>query len=337
MTPYYIEKSSLKRMIDELARKQKVIAPTKEGSGFSFKVVSSGEEACLEFTNTTISPKSVFLPQLEELFTYDIKNGRVKDAKGDGDEPVALVGARPCDSSALLILDRVMGGKYVDSYFDQNRKRTFVVGLSCSKPEPTCFCNVFNTGPIEGAGDDISLTGIGNGYIARPRTDRGKEFIKEHPDCFREATKREVELFERESDRVIESMGNQLKTEGLPERMAKAFDDPYWQELSRRCIECGVCSFVCPTCYCFEVTEEINGNEGKRSRGWDTCLSCSFSRMAGGLDPRPTKQDRLKHRFYHKLQYIPVTFGAISCVGCGRCVSRCPSNVDIREVIAKWQ
>ena len=337
MTSYYIERSTLRGMIDELAREQTVVAPAKEGSSFSFKKVSSGEEACLDFTNTTFSPKSVFMPQLEELFTYDVKKGRVKKTEDTGADPVLLIGVRPCDSSAFLILDKVMGGKFADSYYDRNRGRTLVLGLSCSKPEPTCFCNVFNAGPIEGAGDDISFTSVDGGYVARPKTIRGKEFIMQHQKHFREATKRELELFERESERVAKSMGAQLKTEGLPETMGKAFDDPYWQELGRRCIECGVCSFVCPTCYCFEVAEEVNGNEGRRSRGWDTCLSCRFSRMAGGLDPRPTKQDRLKHRFYHKLQYVPVTFGAISCVGCGRCVSRCPSNVDMREVIVKWQ
>ena len=337
MTSFYITESSLKRLVDQLAKEQIVVAPVREGSGFSFKRIADSKGMCLDFTNSTIPPKSVLLPQLEELFTYEVKSGNVKTAGSAGDGTVTLIGVRPCDSSALSILDRVMGGEYVDPYYSKNRERTLVLGVSCSRPEPTCFCNVFGTGPVEGSGDDVTFTKVDSGYVARPKTGRGKEFIKKHADYFREATERELELFERESDRVTKSMETKLKIEGLPDRMSKAFDDPYWQELSRRCIECGVCSFVCPTCYCFDVTEEVNGNQGKRSRGWDTCQSCRFSKMAGGLDPRPTRSDRLKHRFYHKLQYVPVTFGAVSCVGCGRCVSLCPSNVDIREVIAKWQ
>jgi ferredoxin len=337
MTPFCITESSLKHLVDQLAKEQTVMAPVKEGSGFSFKRIANGEGLCLDFTNSTVPPKSVLLPQLEELFTYEVKSGKVRTAGSTGGDTVTLIGVRPCDSSAFSVLDRVMGGEYIDPYYSRNRERTLVLGVSCSRPEPTCFCNVFGTGPVEGSSDDISLTRVDSGYVTRPKTKKGREFIEKHTEYFREATQKELELFELESSRVNKSMEAKLKSEGLPERMSKAFDDPYWQELSRRCIECGVCSFICPTCYCFDVVEEVNGNQGRRSRGWDTCQSCRFSKMAGGLDPRPTKPDRLKHRFYHKLQYMPMTFGAISCVGCGRCVSRCPSNVDIREVIAKWQ
>lgn len=336
MKPNYIREDSLARLVDELSSQGQLMAPVREGRSFEFSRIQTGEQVCLTYTNSTIPPKSTFLPQIEELFSYEVKSGQVRPPE-EGDEELVLLGVRPCDSSAFSVLDKVMGRDRADPYYMKRRDRTTVVGLSCSQPRETCFCDAFGTGPIDGSGDDLTLTKVGDGYVTRSKTARGARFMREHSKRFRAATKKEVDEFESGSRKIKEMLASGLSGEGLASRLAKFSEDPYWEEAGKRCIECGVCSFVCPACYCFDVAEEVEGNGGKRFRGWDTCQSCRFSRMAGGLDPRPAKVDRFKHRFYHKLSYVPMAFGVIACVGCGRCVSLCPTNVDIREVIRKWQ
>jgi len=333
--PEYINQDSLTRLVVELSSRGQLVAPVREGKSFVFSRVQRGEQVCLTYTNSTIPPKFTFLPQIEELFSYEVKSGELRPPKA-GDEPVVLLGVRPCDSSAFSVLDRVMGGDRADPYYVKRRDRTTVVGLSCSRPRETCFCDAFGTGPTDGSGDDITLTKVSGGYVVRSKTAKGARFAREHSKHFRAATKREIDEFESESRKIKGMLASGITSEGLADRMGKSLGDPYWEEASERCIECGVCSFVCPTCYCFDVTEQVEGDGGKRYRGWDTCQSCRFSRMAGGLDPRPTKVDRFKHRFHHKLSYVPMAFNVTACVGCGRCVSLCPTNVDIREVIKKW-
>lgn len=336
MKTYYMSESSLRQLVEELSSRERLVGPVRDGKSFTFSKIERGDQICLTYTNSTVPPKSVFMPQLEELFSYDVKSGEVRKTESDHKELV-LLGVRPCDSSAFSVLDKVMGGSYIDPYYFGRRERTLVVGLSCSQPSETCFCDAFGTGPIDGSGDDLTLTRVGKGYIVRPKTSRGTKFVRERPGQFAEASKGEVEAFEAEVKRVKEALASGLNVDGICDRMGKSFDDPYWAEAGERCIECGICSFLCPTCYCFDVAESVEGSDGRRYRGWDTCQHCRFSRMAGGLDPRPTHVDRFKHRYMHKLRYVPMAFNATACVGCGRCVSYCPANVDIREVIRKWQ
>jgi len=335
MRPCYVDKQSLRRLADLVSPSKSIIAPARHRDSFLFRKMSPGEEPCLDYSNTAVPPKFVLLPQLEPLFLYDMRRGEAKSVDQLSND-IVLLGVRPCDSSAFVILDKVMSGQYTDPYYAARKGRTTVIGISCSEPAPSCFCDSMGTGPTEGASDDITLTEIDGGYVARPRTMKGMRFIEEMKGVFRSATNAEVEQGEARAKLVRDKLRGGLEIEGLQERMSAAFSDPYWQEISRRCIECGICSFVCPTCYCFDVTESVLGNRGTRSRGWDSCQFCTFSRMAGGLDPRPARSDRLKHRFYHKLVYMPRTFGATSCVGCGRCATRCPSNVDIVEVMLRW-
>ena len=336
MKPNYISEDSLARLVEELSSKGQLVAPVREGRSFEFARIKRGEQVCLTYTTSTIPPKSALLPQVEELFSYDVKSGEVRPPE-EGDERLVLLGVRPCDSSAFSVLDRVMGRDRADPYYMRRRDRITVVGLSCSQPRETCFCDAFGTGPIDGSGDDITFTKVNGGYVVRSKTAKGARFARAHSKHFRAATKKEVDEFESRSREIKAMLASGITSEGLADRMGKSLEDPCWEEASERCIECGVCSFVCPTCYCFDVTEQVEGDSGKRYRGWDTCQSCRFSRMAGGLDPRPTKVDRFKHRFHHKLSYVPMAFNVMACVGCGRCVSLCPTNVDIREVIRKWQ
>ena len=337
MRAYYLDDDSFSMLADRVAQTKCLIGPVKDGDNSSFKRIASRRDLRLDYTNSVVSPKFVFLPQLDELLVYDVKGGEAKATTPGGKEDVVLLGVRPCDSSALSVLDKVMGGKQADPYYSGRRQRTLIISLSCSEPREACFCDAFGAGPFEGTNDDITLTRVGNGYIAVPKTRKGAGFIKEFKEHFRPASRSETERFRSESDRIKQALKTRLSSEDVGAKMDKALNDDFWQELSWRCVECGVCSFVCPACYCFDVVDEAEGSAGSRSRGWDSCQFCTFSKMAGGLDPRPTKADRLRHRFYHKLQYVPRTFGVMSCVGCGRCVMLCPSNIDIREVIAECQ
>ncbi len=331
----FIGEDRFKTLLEELASSKTVIAPVESAGYFDFKVLKDAGEFSLDYSNTRLPPKRFFLPPKEVVFKYEPKTGVRQEPQRDSE--TVLFGVRPCDASALSILDNILlKPPYTDPFYDSRRRSITVVSLSCRRPTEECFCNIFEAGPLRGSGEDLTLTQIWGGFLAEARGGKGQVLVNSFKSLFNDADAESLEEYGELSRKLAGEMSSRIKVDrGRLVKIEETLDESFFQQMAQRCIECSLCSFTCPVCYCFDTEDSFEKNSFMRERGWDTCISQLFTRMASGLDPRTTSVDRFCHRFCHKLSRIPLAFNSYGCVGCGRCVSLCPAGVDIREVLRR--
>ncbi|WP_428563014.1 MAG: 4Fe-4S dicluster domain-containing protein [Solidesulfovibrio sp. DCME] len=337
----YIASEKLPDWLKSLAEKSRVLVPVAEGGGVVFRPYAPGCQPVFG-SDATAPPKGSVFPACQELFRYE----RGKDAEDPGKgtlkllpsteaEPTVVFGAKPCGARGFLIFDRVyMGEKFPDPYYINARQATAFVTMACSTAnvENTCFCHWVGSGPADGAGSDVLLTPVAGGYTAEALTDKGAALL-DNPALSDGAAK----AGEADSVKAAarEALGEAPDIATSPAALLAAFDDmDFWRDQSDKCVSCGACTYLCPTCYCFTITDEPTGQSGRRMRSWDACMHFQFTLEASGHNPRPTKAHRLKNRVGHKFSYYPTLHeGIVACCGCGRCIKSCPVSVDIREIV----
>ncbi|MBA7662958.1 Anaerobic sulfite reductase subunit A [subsurface metagenome] len=323
-----ISKKGMNEFIQSLMADYIILAPVSTDGIFSFKPVSNFEQIDLSYQNSKKPPKEVFFPQSETMFNY--KNGKVESTEKVKQKKI-LLGIRPCDARANILLDKVFAGPdHKDVYYTNKRENTIIIGLGCSKPLSTCFCTSFGGGPFSKEGLDILLMDIGDKYLAQVITDKGREVLNHK---FREATREEVRLAEKIKSEAEKRISSRVEIEGIKEKLEGMFEDLFWNKLSQECIGCGTCSYLCPTCHCFDIADEAVNSEGKRVRNWDSCMFPLFTLHTSGHNPRPTGKERMRQRVMHKFNYFVENYKEPACVGCGRCIINCPVNMDIRKVL----
>jgi sulfhydrogenase subunit beta (sulfur reductase) len=326
-----IPKSDIRALIGDLAAGAAVYVPVTGNGITSFERYGPGVEVDLDFTNSTVPPKHVLLPMLETLLCSRRKGDEcgAPDIPANGG-PVILFGARPCDARAFVLLDRVFGdGPKLDVYYTARRELLTVVSLGCTEPRDTCFCATTGGGPLSTEGSDILLEDTGDGYLVHVVTDRGRALAESHglPDAGSAPAKARVTAV------GAPSVEPPVDLRTLAVSLATSFEDPVWPEVARKCIGCGICSFLCPSCHCFDMVDEEASGVRVRNRIWDTCQFSCFTEQASGFNPRQDAAARYRQRVMHKFAYCPERYGMPGCTGCGRCVSECPVNLDIRRVM----
>lgn len=328
-----IKKSDMGSWLEFLSRQGTVYVPMREEEGLvSFSPWSPGAEVAWDAGNSLVPPKGLFFPQTETLYRYRADGSDVsldEPALDDIASPQVLVGVRPCDVKSLQVLDAVFLTKgYVDALCQTRRNRTLIVAQACAKAQPTCFCTSMGVSPVEAPGADMVLYDLGDEMGVMVQTEKGAEALAGYPGM---GPEKEEPLPEAPACQLTADV------EGLAERLKERFYHPVWDELYRKCLGCGICTYLCPTCHCFDIDRENWGQNGREYRGWDSCMYSQYTLMAGGHNPRPTKKERVRNRFLHKLQYIPERYGILGCVGCGRCLAKCPVNMDITRIITRLQ
>ena len=309
----------------------KVFAPVQVDDVALFAPVSEKDTLALDKPNTKTSVKSVLFPQTETLFCYKRhgKNSVIDDVPLDEEKKVVF-GVRPCDIASLAVLDAVfLSEDYPDPYYKKRRENTTLVASACNEPEPTCFCTSMGGGPWSREGADVFTYQAGDQWVAESVTEKGDALLDAlggedaaGPDPAGEALR---EAAEKAIKKV--HLGN------LPANLKTMFDDPRWEAIAERCLGCGVCSYICPTCHCFDIQDQTDQEGGKRVRNWDSCMFPIFSLHASGHNPRTTQHQRIRQRVMHKFNYFVENLDRVACVGCGRCIQSCPANIDIREII----
>ncbi|HBT47497.1 MAG TPA: hypothetical protein DEA73_06425 [Peptococcaceae bacterium] len=277
--------------------------------------------------NTLEPPKDLFFPRTETMYRYKVQgqDAEITEVPSFEDKMI-LVGVRSCDARSFALMDDVFLTKgYVDEFYRRRRENTRVVALACTEAAPTCFCTAFGIDPGRAEGVDVQMRPLDDGYLLEAVTEAGQELLNQAGSLLEEAGKASP------PGAALPSL--QVDVGGVTEKLQQMFEHPYWTEVSRKCLGCGACTYLCPTCHCFDIQSENLGNTGYKFRCWDSCMFSEYTRMAGGHNPRPSKKERLRNRFLHKLQYFPERYGKFACVGCGRCLDRCPVNVDITRVI----
>lgn len=327
-----LKKDRIKGFLERLLDEREVIAPVRRGDSVIFGKIDSARDVVLEYGNTKESPKFALFPQRETLFGYRAERGKVEldVPPGKAGEQV-LFGIRPCDARGLLLLDRVFGGDCRDPYYVGKRAGTLVVSLGCVNPDPTCFCHSVGGGPCAREGSDLFFLDLGDRFLVEAGSDKGAALLEDR--AFEDADQEALALSDKIRKQSESSMEPLALKENLEEHLKRLFDDPAWNVLAETCLGCGICTYLCPTCHCFDLCEEAAGMTGERIRVWDSCQFPLFTRQASGFNPRPTAKERFRQRIMHKFSYLPETLEMLGCVGCGRCVTECPVNLDIREVM----
>ncbi len=330
--------ADLAAWLEALRREGKrLVAPVAEGSLRRFRRVEAAAEVCLEPGKPRWSPKEFLFPRTEVLFAYAAEGDEVslEDPPLDDAEQV-LFGVRPCDAAGLRRLDAVFLGREPDGFYQHRRARTTVVGLACTEAAPECFCTAVGGGPGAEEGSDLLLVPAGEGWLLRPLTSRGAALTAALPTGARPAPPEAWAAARERIDRVAAEIGQRPLAREWAARLEGSFDLPLWTALGRRCLGCSICTYVCPSCSCFDVQDAGNPRCGIRCRSWDSCTFDLFTRHASGHNPRPTQAARYRQRVLHKFAYYPLEHGgAFMCVGCGRCVRLCPVGLDVRETVRR--
>lgn len=320
---YLMKKSDFAGFIDSLLKEFAVFAPAKRKGEWNFERVESGGEIVLEgYVNTEFPPKRFLLPEGEVLFEYG-KGGEVK-AKTEKEKAV-IFGVRPCDTHGFVVLDRVMLSEPADMHYKARRDSTLVLALNCEKAGENCFCGSMGTDRAEGF--DLLFTDQGKEYHVEVGSDRGFELVRKS---------RLFRATDKEAERKELAFKKKIETENLTEIMKGSFGSRIWDSISERCLSCASCTSVCPTCYCFNLPHLSSlENGGKIVREWSYCMLKPFTKVAGDLYFRESRIERVKQFFYHKLVYGKENQGKFHCVGCGRCITECPTHINITEEAEK--
>ena len=332
-----IAKSKLNDLYAKINESMGLYIPVKKAGEVNYAVWGEGKEVSLETLKTVKSPKSMFFPQTENMmkFKTEGKNIEIIDIR-DEKTPFVLFGIKPCDYKAIEVLDKVFLADPVDTYYQARREATTIVTLACSKPEESCFCKVFDIDATAAYGD--VTTWLDNEYLYwQANTEKGAVLTELVKALMEEGGEAEVAAQQETTKAIIEQLpfSNLDLSKFKPENLNELFNAAEWQEMSEACLGCGTCTFVCPTCQCFDI-RDFKTHEGiVRYRCWDSCMYSDFTLMAHG-NSRTTQMQRFRQRFMHKLVYYPSqNDGIYSCVGCGRCVNKCPQNLNIVKVIKK--
>ncbi len=325
-------------LLQRFSEEGTVYAPTivEDQVDFSSRWEAGELVQALKRGNSTLPPKDLFFPQTESIFRFKSKDRDLQIEPADPEEQKFLVfGVRPCDARSINMLDEVFGGPdFEETYYKRRRDNSVLATWTCVEPDQTCFCASLGCGPGEADNADIHFTDVGEGAVVQPKSEKGRQLLQDF-GSFREAEVEEVKAAQRVVQKAEEQISLQAPVEGVDDALTDRFEDPVWGEVSASCIGCGICTYLCPTCHCYDLQSEVWGGEGVRYRCWDSCMFSDFTRMAGGENPRPTKRERIRNRYLHKFSYMPDRYGFYGCTGCGRCLAHCPVNIDVIEFLSR--
>ncbi len=326
-----IKLDALNSFLSNIAKDQTVIAPVEKAGLVDFGLWNEDEKLDLSTLKCAKSAKGAFFPQVEDMVRFHMQGKKIEINQAElMEEDFVIFGVRACDARSFELLDRVFLSEPTDPFYAARRAHGTVVTLACGQPEENCFCSVFGIDAADPSGD-VSAWIVGEDIYFRANTEEGEALVAALEDADASA----IEDTQKAIHDITKNLPlAALNLEGFDgDHLMEKFNDPKWAELSRACLGCGTCTFVCPTCQCYDVRDFDTGNGIQRYRCWDSCMFSDFTLMAHGTN-RPTQVERFRQRFMHKLVYFPSNNeGLYSCVGCGRCLSKCPQGLNIVKII----
>lgn len=319
-----LEKTQLEKLFNTGAT---VYGPKSKGEDVEYVKVSSPDEITFDFYNSRVPPKTVSFPQNEKMFDIE-PDGELKDVFVEEDK-IWLFGIRPCDAKAYTYMDALFNWDgFEDPYYNKRREAMTVFVLGCLSQPADAFCTSFEGGgPRSREGADVFMLETDDKLFLEGVTDKGRAALDELG--LADADQAEVD----KAEEIDEGDARSLDLDGLPEALDNKWDEEFWERVGQNCLSCGICTFLCPSCHCFDVNDTFKKGKGARCRVWDTCQFSHYTMHAGGHNPRPEKMNRVRNRLMHKFNFIPKNFDTFGCVGCGRCISLCPVNIDIVEIL----
>jgi ferredoxin len=328
-----ISEKNLRALVDALlAQNKRVVGPKGAGSMTLYAPLTKGEELILDQLPRRSAKETIF-PLCETILTYEKSREAtsVSDVDPERFPETVLIGARPCDAAAAPVLDAVFSWDYDDPFFVERRRKTTVIGLTCTRADEACFCTAVGLSPEDPRGSDLFLTALaGGGFRCEAHSPKGEALLAACPELF----------CGEPGAKPLPPAAPQCRPVDLKKVHAwldAHFEDPLWEEIAERCAGCGTCAFLCPACHCFDIVDEGDETRGTRRKSWDACGFGKFTNHASGHNPRDVQPQRYRNRVMHKFKYYRDKFGQTLCTGCGRCVRQCPVGIDILEVVERIQ
>ena len=330
-----LPKNNFLQFIESLKAFGEVHGPVKKGGkSFEFKKIEDVSNIDLSYHRTILPLKKYFLKPVQPIFKFSTAKGYLPVNENNSNKKV-LFGVHACDIKALEILDMAMKENYVDERYFNLRKNAAIIGISC-EPDEYCFCHSMQADFVE-SGCELFLTDIDESYVVIVKTSLGDDMVAACSGLFEEVTDSIIDTYKNKSDERVSKFQDQINISCLPEIIELEYTSNVWQEYGDKCLACGSCTMVCPTCYCYNIYDEIAlcGNKGVRNKIWDSCFFPDYALVAGGENFRNERYSRFRYRYLHKQEGFVSKYGRPSCTGCGRCIEVCPAKIDLRKVIQK--
>lgn len=328
-----ISLDKLDALFAAIAEKDALYLPVDAKAGAKFEKWEDGKKLS-DALNTVRSAKDFFFPQTENLMDFKVegKNIEIIDTRSECEDFVVF-GVRACDVKSFEVLDRVFLAEPIDTYYKNRREHGVIMSMACTKPHETCFCHTFGIDAAEPEGDVVCHK-TDDALYMDAKTEKGEKLLAALEGVTEAADTAAVDEQKKTiRERLAKLPLAELSADSFGAgKTDEFFNDPAWSELSQSCLGCGTCTFVCPTCQCYDIRDFNTGHGVKRFRCWDSCMYSDFTKMSAG-QPRLTQLERFRQRFMHKLVYNPLrNDGEFSCVGCGRCLKKCPNSLNIVKV-----
>lgn len=339
---FKIAKSKLPELLKAIAAQQELFLPVNNNGQVNFAAWFEGCDADIETLKTVKSPKDMFFPQSETLYTVKKEQHKLSvEPQALADQNFVAFGMKACDIQGIKVLDKVFLAEPVDTFYRARREHGTIVALACHEPEETCFCKVFGVDCAE-PDADVVMWNANDTLYWKAVTEKGTALTEALSDVLENADAADEKAVQTEQENIraiVEKLPyTNLSLEGWDGTVTEEkFNSPVWEKLYKPCLACGTCTFVCPTCQCYDIKDYDTGHGIQRYRCWDSCMYSDFTMMAHGNN-RTSQMQRFRQRFMHKLVYFPANNdGMYSCVGCGRCVEKCPSSLNIVKVIKAFE
>lgn len=338
MSLYILSKEKLPEFVKALQSGFRVVGPVNTETGYAFDDITGPAQLTLDYTTTILPPKKYFLPQREVLFTF---HGEANEQGSQQFEvrpvyqevqPTVIFGVHTCDMNGIMLYDKVFAEGYKDEHYQERREQIYIIGIECLRPcDDASFCKDMGTltaPPIY----DLHMTDMGEHYMVDSGTEKGERLLLDHV-YVQMARKEDIQKLGQVLSAKWPHFKMRLKVskDQTPSLLSLGYKAKLWEELGERCLACGSCTNVCPTCFCFDVqdTMDITMQDGERSRVWDSCQLREFALVAGGHNFRKDKASRVRHRLMRKGKYIKQVHGLTGCTGCGRCERACLVDITI--------
>jgi len=305
-----------------------VYAPVRKREVTQFAICDSADQIATDIINTQYPLKQVFFPVTEKMIDYSFCPGEeTTSSVNKTDVRTAILGCRPCGAASLSVMDEVFNWDYKDAFYNSRRKDSLIITQGCANSDESCFCTSVGLAPDSTKCSDLLVQEVDGGALLSVCSEKGRAFADAHQELFSVPPK--------DARPVIAEVPVRFDSETIKPWLDSHFDDDFWEDVALKCMGCGACSYLCPTCHCFDVVDESNWQAGERRRNYDCCSYALFTLHTSGHNPREDQASRCRNRIMHKFRYFVERFESKACVGCGRCIRNCGAGQSLMDILKR--